>query len=77
MDERRLASVLVDFAWTLTSDFSIQTNLDHLVDHVVEVIPVDGATSCSLHRRHRPVTEQLPHQVLGTPRSPPRRSATP
>jgi len=43
MDEKRLASVLVDFARTLTSDFSIQTILDHLVDHVVEVIPVDGA----------------------------------
>src|SRR5580765_2567314 len=43
MDEKRLAGVLVDFARTLTSDFSIQTILDHLVDHVVEVIPVDGA----------------------------------
>jgi sigma-B regulation protein RsbU (phosphoserine phosphatase) len=43
MDEKRLASVLVDFARTLTSDFSIQTILDHLVDHIVEVIPVDGA----------------------------------
>lgn len=44
MDEKRLAAVLVvDFARTLTSDFSIQTILDHLVDHVVEVIPVDGA----------------------------------
>lgn len=43
MDEKRLASVLVEFARTLTSDFSIQTILDHLVDHIVEVIPVDGA----------------------------------
>jgi serine phosphatase RsbU (regulator of sigma subunit) len=43
MDEKRLASVLVEFARTLTTDFSIQTILDHLVDHVVEVIPVDGA----------------------------------
>ncbi|HET7407779.1 MAG TPA: GAF domain-containing SpoIIE family protein phosphatase [Mycobacteriales bacterium] len=43
MDEQRLASVLVEFARTLTGDFSIQTILDHLVDHVVEVIPVDGA----------------------------------
>lgn len=43
VDEKRLATVLVDFARTLTSDFSIQTILDHLVDHVVEVIPVDGA----------------------------------
>lgn len=43
VDEKRLPAVLVDFARTLTSDFSIQTILDHLVDHVVEVIPVDGA----------------------------------
>ncbi|MDQ1696754.1 MAG: hypothetical protein QOJ03_2107 [Frankiaceae bacterium] len=43
MDEKRLASVLVDFARTLTSDFSIQTILDHLVDRTVEVVPVDGA----------------------------------
>jgi GAF domain-containing protein len=43
VDEQRLASVLVEFARTLTGDFSIQTILDHLVDRVVEVIPVDGA----------------------------------
>jgi serine phosphatase RsbU (regulator of sigma subunit) len=43
VDEQRLASVLVEFARTLTSDFSIQRILDHLVDRVVEVIPVDGA----------------------------------
>jgi serine phosphatase RsbU (regulator of sigma subunit) len=43
VNEQRLASVLVEFARTLTGDFSIQTILDHLVDHVVEVIPVDGA----------------------------------
>lgn len=43
MDEKRLATVLVDFAQTLTTDFSIQTILDQLVDRVVEVIPVDGA----------------------------------
>jgi len=43
MDEQRLTTVLVDFARTLTSDFSIQKILDHLVDRVVEVIPVSGA----------------------------------
>ena len=43
MNEQRLATVLVDFARTLTTDFSIQTILDQLVDRVVEVIPVDGA----------------------------------
>lgn len=43
MDAQRLTAVLVEFARTLTADFSIQTILDHLVDRVVEVIPVDGA----------------------------------
>jgi diguanylate cyclase (GGDEF)-like protein len=43
VDEGRLATVLVDFARTLTADFSIQTILDHLVRRVAEVIPVDGA----------------------------------
>ena len=43
MDERRLTAVLVEFARTLTADFSIQTILDRLVERVVEVIPVDGA----------------------------------
>ena len=43
MDEQRLTTVLVEFARTLTSDFSIQKILDHLADRVVEVIPVSGA----------------------------------
>jgi phosphoserine phosphatase RsbU/P len=43
VDEQRLTTVLVEFARTLTSDFSIQKILDHLVDRVVEVIPVNGA----------------------------------
>ena len=43
MDEQRLTTVLVEFARTLTGDFSIQKILDHLVDRVVEVIPVSGA----------------------------------
>ncbi|HEU0132355.1 MAG TPA: GAF domain-containing SpoIIE family protein phosphatase [Mycobacteriales bacterium] len=43
MDEQRLTTVLVEFARTLTADFSIQKILDHLVDRIVEVIPVDGA----------------------------------
>lgn len=43
MDEQRLTTVLVEFARTLTGDFSIQKILDHLADRVVEVIPVSGA----------------------------------
>jgi phosphoserine phosphatase RsbU/P len=43
VDEQRLTTVLVEFARTLTGDFSIQKILDHLADRVVEVIPVSGA----------------------------------
>src|ERR1039457_698988 len=43
VDEQRLTTVLVEFARTLTGDFPIQKILDHLVDRVVEVIPVSGA----------------------------------
>ncbi len=43
MDERQLSLALVEFARTLTSDFSIQTILDHLVEHVVKVVGVTGA----------------------------------
>ncbi|HVF05956.1 MAG TPA: GAF domain-containing SpoIIE family protein phosphatase [Frankiaceae bacterium] len=43
MDEQRLTAVLVEFARTLTADFSIQAILDRLVDRVVDVIPIDGA----------------------------------
>ncbi len=43
MDEQRLTTVLVEFARTLTGDFSIQKILDHLAARVSEVIPVDGA----------------------------------
>jgi sigma-B regulation protein RsbU (phosphoserine phosphatase) len=43
VDEKQLTSVLVEFARTLTADFSIQAILDHLVDRVVQVIPVSGA----------------------------------
>jgi sigma-B regulation protein RsbU (phosphoserine phosphatase) len=43
VDGQRLTTVLVEFARTLTADFSIQTILDHLVDRIVEVVPVTGA----------------------------------
>ena len=43
MDEGRLAAVLADFARTLTADFSIEQILDHLVNRVIEIIPVTGA----------------------------------
>ena len=43
MDERRLAVALAEFARTLTADFSIQEFLDHVVEHVVQVLGVSGA----------------------------------
>ena len=43
MDEQGLSAVLVDFAHTLTTEFSLQRTLDHLVERVVEVLPVTGA----------------------------------
>ena len=41
--DHRLAQVLVQFAHTLGTDFSIQKILDHLVLSIVEILPVTGA----------------------------------
>jgi diguanylate cyclase (GGDEF)-like protein len=38
-----LAQVLVKFAYTLGTDFSIQKILDHLVQAIVDILPVTGA----------------------------------
>lgn len=38
-----MTSVLSDFARTMVTDFPIQMILDHLVERIVEVLPVDGA----------------------------------
>ena len=43
LDEDSLASVLSDFARTMLTDFPIQRILDHLVERIVEVLPVTGA----------------------------------
>lgn len=43
MDDRRLTAVRVDFARTLTGDFSIENTLDLLVERVLGVLPVTGA----------------------------------
>ncbi len=42
-NEATLATVLREFARTLTTDFPIQGILDHLVEQIVEVLPVTGA----------------------------------
>jgi len=41
--DQKLAQVLVEFAYTLGTDFSIQGILDHLVQRIVDVLPVTGA----------------------------------
>ena len=41
--DTKLAQVLVRFAHTLGTDFSIQRTLDHLVQSVVNILPIDGA----------------------------------
>ena len=43
LDEDSLASVLSEFARTMLTDFPIQRILDHLVERIVEVLPVTGA----------------------------------
>jgi len=43
MNQKRLSSVLAEFASTLVGDFSIQDILDRLTRRVIEVIPSDGA----------------------------------
>jgi diguanylate cyclase (GGDEF)-like protein len=41
--ERHLAVILSDFARTLGTDFPIQAILDHLIESIVDVLPVTGA----------------------------------
>src|SRR5580698_4804173 len=43
MASEQLAEVLREFARTMLTDFPIQRILDHLVERIVEVMPVDGA----------------------------------
>lgn len=40
--ERRFSDLLADFAQTMT-DFSVHAILDHLVERIVEVLPIDAA----------------------------------
>jgi diguanylate cyclase (GGDEF)-like protein len=42
VDEGRLSSILVEFAQTLTTDYSVQTILDHLTSQMLEGLPVSG-----------------------------------
>ncbi len=41
--DRQLADVLSEFARTMATDFPIQGILDHLVQRIVDILPVTGA----------------------------------
>jgi hypothetical protein len=43
VQEDKLSAVLSDFARTLATDFPIQGILDHLVQRIVDVLPVTSA----------------------------------
>ena len=43
VDERKLSSVLSEFARTLATEFPIQQILDHLVERIVGILPVTSA----------------------------------
>ncbi len=43
VDDRQLSSVLSEFAYTLATDFSIGSILDHLVRQIVQVVPATSA----------------------------------
>jgi len=42
-DERQLSSVLSEFARTMVTDFPIQRILDHLVERIVDILPITAA----------------------------------
>src|ERR1700678_582194 len=41
--ERQLSAVLSEFARTMVTDFPIQGILDHLVNRIVDIMPITGA----------------------------------
>ncbi|QXC62433.1 EAL domain-containing protein [Aquihabitans sp. G128] len=43
MNHARFSGVLAEFARTMGTDFPIQSILDHLVDRIVELLPITGA----------------------------------
>lgn len=43
VDEHKMIAILTEFASTLVTDFPIQGILDHLVDSIVQVLPVSAA----------------------------------
>ena len=43
MKETQLSEILSEFARTMVTDFPIQGILDHLVERIVDVLPITGA----------------------------------
>src|SRR5688500_14343099 len=41
--DKQLSDVLSEFARTMVTDFPIQAILDHLVERIVDVLPITGA----------------------------------
>jgi diguanylate cyclase (GGDEF)-like protein len=52
--ERRYSDLLAEFAQTMVTDFPIQAILDHLVERIVEVLPVDAAGVTLISPGHDP-----------------------
>jgi hypothetical protein len=50
INEETLSAVLSEFARTMATDFPIQKILDHLVERIVEILPITSA-GVTLHRR--------------------------
>jgi c-di-GMP-related signal transduction protein len=49
VQEKQLSAVLSDLARTLATDFPIQGILDHLVERIVEVLPITSAGVTLIH----------------------------
>ena len=52
--EEKLSAVLSDFARTMATDFPIQGILDHLVQRIVDVLPVTAAGVTLIHDGEAP-----------------------
>ena len=54
VQQKALAAVLSDFARTLATDFPIQGILDHLVERIVDVLPITAAGVTLIHPDENP-----------------------
>ena len=54
VEEEKLSALLSEFARTLATDFPIQAILDHVVDRIVEVLPVTAAGITLISSGHAP-----------------------